>query len=220
MSPAGWSTLDGPARRVLLDQLLERLPSWLELVELLEQPRWKDTRSGEGWRLFTGGEVTLGLTPERLAAIEAICAAHPFSTFDPTVYLPAQALEVGPFLMMEQPLGTEGEPRYFLSAVNDSEGQALLSRRGGRLPTEAEWEFAWWAVQTQPEHWAMASAELCADAWAPRMGPFRPAETGEAQVVRTSSPRPDAPESVLPSRQPSSLSRMHTLRAVLDVPRL
>lgn len=219
---ADWSGLDERARRVLLDRLLERLPPWLELVELKAQPRFQDTRSGEGWRLFPGGPVLLGATPERLEAVEAFQRADPMTLFDPTVYLPVREVTVSPFLLMEQVIRSGDEPRIFVMDVM-KEQEELLVERGQRLPTEAEWEFSWWAVQSQREHWVPASSELCADGWRPHLAELSgldPVIPGGPRVLRSASFDSRSLESILPPRQPLSLVRLASVRPALDLPAL
>lgn len=222
MSLLEWPQLDERQRGVLLDQLLERLPEWLELVSAGAQPRFRDTRSGETWRLFCGGPLTLGATPERLAAIDAFQALHPLTMFDPTVYWPVREVRVSPFLLMERVISLEGEPRIFFRDVVE-EQRELLAARGERLPTEAEWEFAWWAVQQQKEHWEPVISELCADGWRPHLldqAAVDPLIPGEPAVVRSGSFDPRTLESVMPPRLPLAVVRMVSIRAALDLPPL
>lgn len=223
MNPlADWAQLDEQARRVLLDQVLERLPPWLELAELGAQPRFRDSRSDETWRLFCGGKVTLGATPERLEAVEAFQRSDPMTMFDPTVYWPVREVRVSAFLLMEKVISMGDEPRVFFRDVL-KEQEALLAERGQRLPTEAEWEFAWWTVQTQREHWDPATSELCADGWRPHLlelAAVDPLVPGGPQVLRTGSFEPRSLESVFPPRLPLSLVRLVSIRPALDVPAL
>ena len=217
-----WPTLDERGRRVLLDQLLERLPPWLELAELGAQPRFVDSRSQETWRFFSGGAVTLGATPERIEAVEAFQRIDPLTMFDPTAYWPVREVTVSPFLLMEDVISSEGEPRVFFRDVL-KEQEELLATRGQRLPTEAEWECAWWTVQSQREHWAPAMSELCADGWRPHLlelAAVDPLVPGGPQVVRNCTFDPRSLDSVLPQRLPLSLVRMVVIRPALDLPRL
>ena len=218
----GWATLEDQSRRVLLDQVLERLPPWLELAELGAQPRFRDSRSSETWRLFCGGAVTLGATPERLAAVEDFQRRDPMTLFDPTVYWPVREVKVAPFLLMEKVISVGDEPRVFFRDVL-KEQETLLAERGQRLPTEAEWEFAWWTVQAQRDHWDPATSELCADGWRPHLHDLtaeNPLVPGGPQVVRTGSFDARALESVFPPRLPLSLMRLVSIRPALDVPAL
>jgi hypothetical protein len=219
-----WPRLGDQARRVLVDQLLERLPPWLELAELTTGlPRFTDARSGETWRLFTGGPITLGATPERIAAVEAFQSLEPLTLFDPTVHWPVREVAVSPFLLMEKVISVEDEPRYFFQNVMKEQAE-LLGERGQRLPTEAEWEFAWWALEGgQHEHWEPGSSELCADGWRPHLlelAAVDPLIPGGPEVVRMASFDPHKLESVFPPRLPLSLVRLVTIRPALDLPAL
>lgn len=222
MSLTDWPQLDDRARRVLLDQVLERLPPWLELAQLGAHPRFLDARSGETWRLFCGGPVTLGASPERIAAVEAFQRTDPFTMFDPTVYWPVRDVRVSPFLLMERVISSGNEPRIFFRDVLEEQA-ALLAERGQRLPTEAEWEFAWWTVQTQREHWEPATSELCADGWRPHLlelAAVDPLIPGGPQVLRSASFDERSLDSIFPPRLPLSLVRLVSIRPALDVPSL
>lgn len=220
MNLAAWRTLDDDGRRVTLDGLLEQLPSWLELVQAGPQPRFRDRRSGEGWRLFAEGEVTLGATPERLAEVARFVQSDPLALFDAEVFQPHRTVQVSPFLLMEGPLLEGDEPRYFFMDVKKEQREALEAR-GLRLPTEAEWELAWWAVQASPEHWVAGSSELCADGWRAdyvQHTGVDPCVPGGPSVVRSASFDRRSLDSVMPPRQPLSGTRLVTIRPALDLP--
>lgn len=220
MSLSAWPRLDDEGRRVALDALLEQLPDWLELLAPGHHPRFRDRRSGESWRLFADGEVELGATPARLEAVADYLQRNPMALFVTEVQLPPRRVRVAPFLLMERPLFEGDEPQFFFLDVKEAQAR-VLARRGQRLPTEAEWELAWWAVQAEREHWVPGDSELCADAWRPTLAGLvgqDPCEPGGPGVVRSGSFDAASMESVLPARQPLSGTRLVTIRPALDVP--
>ena len=219
-SVAAWATLDEQARKVVLDQLLERLPSWLELAEPGAKLRFRDTRSGETWRLFSGGEVSLGASPERIEVVEDFQRLNPMTLFDPTVFWPVRQVRVSPFLMMETVIFNEGEAEPFFGDI-EVEAEKVLAKRGQRLPTEAEWEFAWWSVQNDREHWDTGFSELCADGWRPHLlelAAVDPLVSGGPGVVRSGSFDAASLDSLLPRRLPLASVRLVMLRPALTVP--
>jgi hypothetical protein len=219
---AAWATLDEGSRKVVLDQLLERLPPWLELAEPGTRLRFRDHRSGETWRLFSGGEVTIGATLERLAAVEDFQRANPMTMFDPTVYWPVREVKVSPFLLMEDVIHKGEEPDPFFDDVEEEAAKAL-AKRGQRLPTEAEWEFAWWTIQQDREHWKPSTAELCADGWRPHLmelAAVDPLVSGGPAVVRSGHFDSSSIDSLFPRRMPLAIVRLVFLRPALSVPAL
>ncbi|MFZ5443257.1 MAG: hypothetical protein ACOZQL_24835 [Myxococcota bacterium] len=215
-------TLSFEARRVVLDALLERLPTWLELVDpTLLQPRFRDARKGEGWRLFPGGPFELGETPARRNAIDALLTRHPMWLTPAPLHLPPRLITLSPFLMMEQAVcdPETNEPLVLLTRHAD-EARKLLVEREARLPTQAEWEYAMRAALSQPEHWSLAELELCADGWTVELSALAevdPLVPGGPAVVRTGSFDPDTFEYVLPARQPLSGTRLATVRGVIGL---
>lgn len=220
MKPGSIAQLSAVERRVVLDALIERLPEWLELVDAnAEQPRFVDRRHAEAWRLFAGGAFDFGATDERIAGLFELRRAHPELILFHEMHEPVQRVTVAPFLMMEHPvLDANHAPRVcVMGAVK--EARALLATRGARLPSELEWEFAFFAARQQPEGWVHAPPELCADGWSLSLEGWQaPQRPGEPSVVRIGSFDPDDPDSVLPSRRSLAQVRIATVRGVLDLP--
>ena len=226
MSLGALASLPEEERRVLLDQLLERLPPWLQLIDSNAlQPRFLDARFDETWRLFTGGTFEMGATAARLNRFYELHARYPLRMGFEMLHSPPRTLSLRPFLMMEQVIRDEldpSEPKVVISE-HAEESRALLEQRGARLPTEAQWEFAWRAVQRQPGHWVAREFELCADGWTTDLTALTdvdPLVPGGPAVLRTATFDLEAFENVLPSRQPLTGIRMATVRGVLDVPTL
>lgn len=219
---AEWPRLELPARRVLLDAALERLPEWLELADAdAEVPRLVDRRHGDGWRLFAGGPVMLGATAERQAAIDALLAFRADRGWLPDVYLPVREVTVAPFLLAERVLYEDDEPRYFVHEVA-REAAAAVEARGARLPGEAEWELAWYAMRGDAS-WLVGEHELCADGWRPTLealGGEWAVVPGGPSVVRRASAAAGELEYAVPARLPLASVRIACVRPALDVPYL
>jgi len=211
MNPTRLPYLSIEAREVLLDSLLETLPSWLELVSSKGlAPRFRDARSGEPWRLFPGGEVELGVTPLLVEQVEQLLMRHPLRSSPLTTHFEARTVSVEPFLMMEQVIShpaTPGEPRVLLTN-HVAEAKRLLQTYEARLPTEPEWEYAWRLVQYEAGGWVPAPCELCAEAWSLD----GVAVEGPPGVVRSASFDREEFDWVLPARQPLKGVRFATIR--------
>jgi hypothetical protein len=154
--------------------------------------------------------------------VEDFQRSHPLTTFDPTVHWPVRDVKVSPFLLMEAVIHQGGEPEPFFGDV-DVEAAKAMAQRGQRLPTEAEWEFAWWAVQDDREHWQPGHSELCADGWRPHLlelAAVDPTTPGGPEVVRVGSFDPSSLEALLPRRLPLSVVRLVYLRPALTLPAL
>ncbi len=220
--PPGWSTLAGAHRRVALDALLERLPPWLDLVDAeAREPRFVDRRHGDRWRLFPGGAFVMGATPERTLAAEALLAFRADRLWSPEVHRPARELSLAPYLLMEHAArGRDGEPVYFLGEVARGV-ERLLTARGARLPSDAEWEAAFWQTREAPDGWEVGQMELCADGWRSSQDALpadgRPVPGGPA-VCRRASLSAGELDHALPARMPLASVRLCCVRAALDVP--
>jgi hypothetical protein len=152
--------------------------------------------------------------------VEDFQRANPMTMFDPTVYWPVREVKVSPFLLMEDVIheGNDAEP--FFDDVEEETAKAL-AKRDQRLPTEAEWEFAWWAVQQEREHWETGNAELCADGWRPHLmelAAVDPMISGGPAVVRAGNFSPGSMDSLLPRRMPLQTVRLVFVRPALTVP--
>ncbi|MFO0599426.1 MAG: hypothetical protein U0228_29230 [Myxococcaceae bacterium] len=219
---AGFAGLPAQDRSVLLDELLELLPPWLELADAaLEAPLFRDGRSGATWRLFTGGRVELGATPDRLAEVDALLTRFPMSISPVPLHVPVHAREVLPFLMRERVIEREpDEPWLVLIDRVEEETTRLLAEHQARLPTECEWEFAWRVVRRERAGWVAADNELCGDGWSAERWQLEELDRvpGKPGVVRSGNFSPDSFELVLPHRMPLSAARIASVRPTIEVP--
>ncbi|MBL8916150.1 MAG: hypothetical protein JNM17_35950 [Archangium sp.] len=207
-------------RSVLLDQLLERLPQWLELVSAEGlAPTLRDRRDRVTWRLFTAGEIELGATPQRVAQVRELLPNHPFEV-DPTpLHFPPRVVKVDSFFMRERVLTQEGSDDEDIIISNHAfEARRMLERfDGATLPSEAQFEYAWAVVQLEQGEWKCANFELCRDGWSVERYALEHVDVvpGGPGVVRMASFDRASLEWVLPSRRALTTVRLATVRPTI-----
>ncbi|MFT3708107.1 MAG: hypothetical protein QM817_10670 [Archangium sp.] len=208
-------------RSVMLDELFERLPSWLELVDASGlAPTLRDRRDGMTWRLFPGQRFVLGATGEKLAALDAMIARNPVMMNPAQRHLPTRELTIAPFVMRERVV-CEGDDEKFFVTHWEKQARDELSVFEARLPWEAEWELAWSVVQREPRGWVPSSYELCEDQWSVDRLELEeePFVRGGPGVVRTGSFDRAQVDWFLPERLPLKIERLASVRPTLSCSR-
>lgn len=205
-------------RQVWLDALLERLPSWLVLVDPVGSlPIFEDARHGQRFALLLEADVLVGLSPERVESVNAALARDWLQLFSPEVHLPAREVRVAAHLSGLTPMSFEGHEWIHRDSRPRLTG--LLAERGWRLPSEAEWEVAW-RVARPLAPFQFGEVELCADDWhvgydgAPLDG--RPWGSG-AEVVRQWDRGGQSVDAVLPARRPIRSTSITQVRPAITL---
>jgi hypothetical protein len=204
-------------RSVLLDELFERLPAWLELVDAAGlAPTLRDRRDGFTWRLFTADAFELGATAEKLGELEAAIARDPMILSPLKVHLPARRVKVEAFVMRERVV-LDGEDDKILITNWVKQARAALEPFEARLPSEAEWERAWSVVQREPGGWVPSMYELCEDAWSIDRAELEHQAfvAGGPEVVRSGTFDRARVEWFLPERAPLKSARLATVRPTI-----
>lgn len=249
MTLSRWARLSDAERRVVLDDVLEHVPEFLQLVEgpgLL--PVFEDAREGLRFTLFWGDSFTMGATIDRMRAADA--AGGEQVRWVVPLHQPEHAVRVATFLLAQRTLEHAVPPkladapepgarleaeikesgrRWFTDLVVD-EALAKFPARGWRLPSEAEWEFAFRVIVRQheataareaDEPWEHGDAELCEDTWhtsfegAPATGEPWGRKAG---VLRTGSGDRASPNFMLPARASLKSMGIVQLRPALSAP--
>lgn len=207
-------------RSVLLDQLLERLPAWLEVVNTDGlAPTLRDTRDGVTWRLFTAGEIELGATRRRVSEVQERLPSHPFESDPCPLHFPPRVVKVDAFFMRERVLSQpNSEEDHIVITDHAKEARRLLARfDGATLPSEAQFEYAWEVLRTEPGAWKPGGEELCRDGWSVERTALEHVDVvpGGPSVVRSASFDRGSLEWALPSRRPLTMVRFATVRPTI-----
>lgn len=215
-----WLALAEAQREVVIDQLLERLPSTVSRIE--GEGPLPHFQSCETHFIFVpASTVTVGLTRERAEAAYAALEQSPLQIFSPEVHVPAWVGEVPMHLAATVPMVHEGYDWVPRQSVPDLRAQ--LRTRGWRAPTEAEWELQFWSLRTLAPIAFSPFGELCQDSWAPGYTlPFDAGSLsrgGEHEVVRLASFDANSPATAMPSRRPLRSTSMVAMRPIIDIPR-
>jgi hypothetical protein len=230
-----WASMTDGARRVWLDALLERLPSWLAFVGLAAPVQddaspdsapavpplasFEDTRHGDRFVLLPSVRVTIGVTRERLLEVMAALDRAPLQVFSPEVSLPARELEVPAHLVATAPMSFEKQEWVHRLAVPRLARELVI--RGWRLPSEVEWEAHFRALAPRVALPSMVEGELCLDDWHVGYDPdLRDAEPRgrSAEVVRIAGVGPDDVRSIVPARTPLRSVGGAYVRPVIALP--
>jgi hypothetical protein len=214
-----WLTLPLAEREVLVDQLLERLPSTVSRVEGEGRlPHF--IASSTRFVFVPATSVIVGLTAERAEQAYAALERSPFQIWSPEVHAPSWVAQVPMHLAGTSAMLHEGYEWATRQSVPDLCEELVTC--GWRAPSEAEWELQFWSLRALVPIAFSPYGELCRDTWAPGYTlPFEPGRLSRGsdhQVVRVASFDPNSPSSALPMRRPLRSTSMISVRPVIEIP--